>query len=137
MSFLVVVVILMAILTFTLNIIGRKISYSYILYTPAIVLSVGVCLYLGKLFTASTMIDLLILSILLIVWIFAIIETIIIDVFEQGREMKEDVQYLGKKLVNYFKLDVEPKHPKYEPHISIEEEPIEMAENRMEKVTQK
>ena len=136
----------MAILSLLLNFIGKKISYSYILYTPPITLSVGISFYLVKLLNMDypvqgfeMIFDVIVLSVLLIVWIFAIIETIIIDIFEHGREIKEDFSYLGKKLVSYSKLAVKSvkiKRTKLEANHVIEEEISEIVEKR-EKVTQK
>ncbi|RKQ18488.1 hypothetical protein [Ureibacillus endophyticus] len=146
MGYLLIVILIMAILSLILNFIGKKISYSYILYTPPISLSVGICLYLVKLFNIdypvegfSIIFDLLVLTALITVWIFAIIETIIIDVIEQGPEIKDDFSYLGKKLVTLCKLAVErmkSKHTKLEPFELMEEETVENVEKR-EKVTQK
>ncbi|TSI08694.1 hypothetical protein [Lysinibacillus sp. BW-2-10] len=108
MAFLAMTIVVMGIIATVLYYIGIKVSYSYILYTPSITLSIGVCLYIGKLFTINypveglpIVFDILILSILCAVWIFAIVEAFIIDVFEQGKEMKADAKYLLSQASSY------------------------------------
>lgn len=108
MTFLLITIVVMGIVATLLYYIGIKVSYSYILYTPSITLSIGVCLYIGKLFTTNypvggfpIVFDILLLSLLCAVWILAIVEAFIIDVFEQGKEMKADVQYLLSQASTY------------------------------------
>ena len=108
MTFLLMTIVVMGIVATLLYYIGIKVSYSYILYTPSITLSIGVCLYIGKLFTTNypvegfpIVFDILILSMLVAVWILAIVEAFIIDVFEQGKEMKADVKYLLSQVSTY------------------------------------
>lgn len=73
---------------------GIKISYNYILYNATITFSVGVMFFLGKMifFEANSPIergaDIIITLILISIWLMALIETIVIEVMENGEEIR-------------------------------------------------
>ncbi len=84
---------------------GIKISYSYILYNASISIGSGVLFFLAKMvFTYNKVgpieqwADIAITMILLTVWIVCLVETLTIEVVENGREMKDTMISVAKRV---------------------------------------
>lgn len=109
---LILCIVLMGIIACFLYYLGQKISYSYILYNPSISLGFGVIFLLVKMIFSQQnqlqySIDVIITSILVFVWIVALLEAIIIDIFENGEEMLHDIRLvIGKELKKELKVIV-------------------------------
>lgn len=115
---------------------GLKISYNYILYNATITFSVGVSFFLGKMIFYKVnnpiegAFDIIITLILLSVWLMALLETLVIEVMENGNELKmvpskirrnikklknlnwDDVKELPSKL-NQFRKEIIKKIKEY------------------------
>ncbi len=94
---------LMGCIAFTLFYLGRKISYSYNLYNPSITLGFGIIFFLIKMIfseqnTIGYSIDVMITTILFFIWMIAVIEAVIIDIFETGDQILKDVRLLREKI---------------------------------------
>ncbi|MFP3919532.1 hypothetical protein U5N28_17165 [Lysinibacillus telephonicus] len=107
---LILCIVLMGIIACFLYYLGKKISYSFILYNPSITLGFGVIFFLVKMIFSQQnqleySIDVIITVILLFVWIVALLEAVIIDIFENGEEMLNDIRLvIGKELKKEMKI---------------------------------
>lgn len=86
---------------------GRKISYNYILYNGPISLGVGVIFFLGRMIFVETKnsiesgADIAITVILLVVWLFALFETIVVTVIVNGNEIKTSLRTMQTQLKSW------------------------------------
>ncbi|RTQ96104.1 hypothetical protein [Lysinibacillus telephonicus] len=107
---LILCIVLMGIIACFLYYLGKKISYSFILYNPSITLGFSVIFFLVKMIFSQQnqleySIDVIITVILLFVWIVALLEAVIIDIFENGEEMLNDIRLvIGKELKKEMKI---------------------------------
>lgn len=100
---LILCVLLMGAIACVLYYFGQKISYSYNLYNPTISLGFGVIFLLTKMIishqnSVEFSIDLILTAVLLFVWLIALFEAVIIDVFETGEGMLKDLRLLISKI---------------------------------------
>lgn len=86
---------------------GRKFSYNYILYNGPISLGVGVIFFLGRMMFVETKnsiesgADIAITVILLVVWLFVLIETIVVTVIVNGNEIKTSLRTMQTQLKSW------------------------------------
>ncbi|QCR32709.1 hypothetical protein [Lysinibacillus sp. SGAir0095] len=84
---------------------GTKISYNYILYNASVSIGSGVVFFLFKIiFTIDhtglieQLLDLVIVMLLITVWLVTLVETLTVEIMENGREIKGNIIYLAKKI---------------------------------------
>lgn len=82
---------------------GTKISYNYILYNASVSIGAGVIFFLVKMIMTmdqvgpiEQMLDIGLTLLLMTVWLVALVETITVEVVENGREMKNNLISLAK-----------------------------------------
>ena len=99
--------ILILLIASLMYILGRKISYNFILYNGPISLGVGVIFFLGKMIffetknTIESGADIAITLILLFVWLVALIETIVVAVIVKGNEIKTSIRNMQTQLKSW------------------------------------
>ena len=99
--------ILILLIASLMYILGRKISYNYILYNGPISLGVGVIFFLLKMIffetrnTIESGADIAITLILLFVWLVALIETIVVEVIVNGNEIKTSIRNMQTQLKSW------------------------------------
>ena len=99
--------ILILLIASLMYILGRKISYNYILYNGPISLGVGVIFFLGKMIffetrnTIESGADIVITLILLFAWLVALIETIVVAVIVNGNEIKASIRNMKTQLKSW------------------------------------
>jgi len=84
---------------------GKKISYNYILYNASVSVGAGVIFFLFKMIFSigqanpiGQLIDTFITLILIIVWLIILVETLTIEVMENGRDIKANMMTLINKM---------------------------------------
>lgn len=106
-SMVLLCLVLMLLISGLMYMLGRKIAYNYILYNAVISLSVGVMFFLGKqiYFEANSPIeraaDVTITIILLVIWVVALVETLIVEVMENGNEHKITLRNFFVKIKSF------------------------------------
>lgn len=108
---------MMSTIAIIMNFLGRKISYNYILYNASVTFGAGVIFFLAKIILTievvgqiEQIIDLVITLLLIIVWFVSLIETLIIEVMENGHAWKGNIQFFVMK-VKMMDLDSIKRFP--------------------------
>lgn len=84
---------------------GKKISYNYILYNASITFGSGVIFFLVKMIVTidvagkiEQLADIVITMLLILVFFMSLVETLVIEVMENGKEIKGNLQTFTNKV---------------------------------------
>lgn len=96
---------MMGVISATMFYLGRKISYNYILYNASITFGSGVIFFIVKMILTTEeagkieqIVDIVMTMFLIIVFFVSLVETLVIEVMENGKEIKRNLQSFANKI---------------------------------------
>lgn len=97
--------VMMISITASMFYLGKKISYNYILYNASITFGSGVIFFLVKMIVTldtagkiEQLVDIVITMLLILVFFISLVETLVIEVMENGKEIRGNLQTFANKV---------------------------------------